>query len=251
MHQSGDDTVQKVKNTGAVTVDQRCGHADEFPADAVKLRHSVTLPAVVIVLMQLITEKAANPSAVLLLEVGTQRKAAVRALDAIRAFRMLHELPQLLQNVFVFRAVKVQGSLWPEYPAIPTDFYPRHLTPVIDRRPKRCAAMRASVVCQMLLLEEKLIRGYHVSCAVAAGLHLNELQTVRADKAAFSAAPQHGRITHIPVSGTLFTENGIYVFIPALVQIKEPIHVGDTLDHHAIGIRQRFCDLPYPLACDV
>ena len=142
-HQSGDDPVQKMKNAGAVTVDQRCGHADEFPADAVKLRHSVTLPAVVIVLMQLITKKAVDPSTVLLLEVGAQREAAVRALDAIRAFRMLHELPQLLQNVLVFRAVKVHGSLRPEHPAIPADFYPRHLTPVIDRRPKRCAAMRA------------------------------------------------------------------------------------------------------------
>ena len=122
LHQSGDDTVQKMKYAGAVTVDQRCGHADEFPANAVKLRHSVALSTVVVVLVQLITKKAADPSTVLLLEVGTQRKAAVRALDAIRAFRMLHELPQLLQNVFVFRAVEVQGSLWPEYPAIPTNF---------------------------------------------------------------------------------------------------------------------------------
>ena len=143
LHQSGDDTVQKMKNAGAVTVDQRCGHADEFPADAVKLRHGVTLPAVVVVLMQLITEKAADPSTVLFLKVGTQRKAAVRALDAIRAFRMLHELPQLLQNVLVFRATEVHSSLCPEHPAIPANFYPRHLTPVIDRCPKRCAAMRA------------------------------------------------------------------------------------------------------------
>jgi len=188
-HQSGDDPVQKMKNAGAVTVDQRCGHADEFPADTIKLRHSVTLPAVVVVLMQLITEKAADPSTVLFLEVGTQRKAAVRALDAIRTLRMLHELPQLIQNVFVFRAVEVHGSLRPEHPAIPADFYPRHLTPVIDRCPKRCAAMRASVVRQMLLLEEKLVRRYHVSCAIATGLHLNESQTVRADKAALSAAP--------------------------------------------------------------
>ena len=142
LHQSGDDPIQKVKNAGAVTVDQRCGHADEFPADAVKLRHGIALAAVIVVLMQLITKKAVDPSAVLLLEVGTQRKAAVRTLDAIRTFRMLHELPQLIQNVFVFRAVEVQGSLWPEYPAIPTNFYPRHLTPVIDRCPKRCAAMR-------------------------------------------------------------------------------------------------------------
>ena len=143
LHQSGDDTVQKVKNTGAVTVDQRCSHADEFPADAVKLRHGVTLPAVVVVLVQLITEKATDPSTVLFLEVGAQRKAAVRTLDAIRTFRMFHELPQLIQNVFVFRAVEVHSSLWPEYPAIPANFYPRHLTPVIDRSPKRCAAMRA------------------------------------------------------------------------------------------------------------
>ena len=143
LHQSGDDTIQKMKNAGAVAVDQRCGHADEFPADAVKLRHSVTLPAVVIVLMQLITKKAADPSTVLFLEVGTQRKAAVRTLDAIRAFRMLHELLQLIQNVLVFRAVKVHSSLWPEYPTIPANFYPRHLTPVVDRSPKRCAAMRA------------------------------------------------------------------------------------------------------------
>lgn len=143
MHQSGDDPIQKVKNAGAVTVDQRCGHADEFPADAVKLRHGIALSTVIVVLVQLITKKAADPSTVLFLEVGTQRKAAVRALDAIRAFRMLHELLQLIQNVLVFRAVKVQGSLWPEYPAIPANFYPRHLTPVIDRRPKRCAAMRA------------------------------------------------------------------------------------------------------------
>ena len=143
LHQSGDDTVQKMKNAGAVTVDQRCSHADELPADAVKLRHSVTLPTVVVVLVQLITEKAADPSTVLLLEVGAQRKAAVRTLDAIRAFRMLHELPQLIQNVFVFRAVEVYGSLRPEHPAISANFYPRHLTPVIDRGPKRCAAMRA------------------------------------------------------------------------------------------------------------
>ena len=143
LHQSGDDTVQKMKDAGAVTVDQCCGHADEFPANAVKLRHSVALPAVVVVLMQLITEKAADPSTILFLEVGTQRKAAVRTLDAIRTFRMLHELLQLIQNMLVFRATEVHSSLWPEHPAIPTKFYPRHLTPVIDRSPKRCAAMRA------------------------------------------------------------------------------------------------------------
>ena len=93
LHQSGDDTVQKVKNAGAVAVDQCCGHADEFPADAVKLRHGITLPAVIVVLVQLITEKTTDPSTVLFLEVGTQRKAAVRTLVAIRTFRMLHELP--------------------------------------------------------------------------------------------------------------------------------------------------------------
>ena len=143
LHQSGGDTVQKVKNAGAVAVDQRCGHADEFPADAVKLRHGIALAAIVVVFVQLITEKAADPSTVLLLEVGTQRKAAVRTLDAIRTFRMLHELLQLIQNVLVFRAVEVHSSLRPEYPAIPANFYPRHLTPVVDRCPKRCAAMRA------------------------------------------------------------------------------------------------------------
>ena len=142
LHQSGDDTVQKMEDAGAVTVDQRCGHADEFPADAVKLRHGIALAAAIVVLVQFITEKAADPSTVLFLEVGAQREAAVRALDAIRTSRMLRELPQLIQNVFVFRAVEVHGSLRPEHPAIPADFYPRHLTPVIDRRPKRCAAMR-------------------------------------------------------------------------------------------------------------
>ena len=143
LHQSVDDTVQKMKNAGAVTVDKRCGHADEFPADAIKLRHGIALSTVIVVLVQLITEKAADPSTVLFLEVGAQREAAVRALDAIRTFRMLHELLQLIQNVLVFRAVEVHGSLRPEHPAMPADFYPRHLTPVIDRSPKRCAAMRA------------------------------------------------------------------------------------------------------------
>ena len=143
LHQSGDDPIQKVKNAGAVTVDKRCGHADEFPADAIKLRHGIALSTVIVVLVQLITEEAADPSTVLFLEVGAQREAAVRALDAIRTFRMLHELLQLIQNVFIFCATEVHSSLWPEYPTIPANFYPRHLTPVIDRCPKRCAAMRA------------------------------------------------------------------------------------------------------------
>ncbi len=110
LHQSGDDPIQKVKNAGAVTVDKRCGHADEFPADAIKLRHGIALSTVIVVLVQLITEKAADPSTVLFLEVGAQREAAVRALDAIRTFRMLRELPQLIQNVFVFVRLRCMAA---------------------------------------------------------------------------------------------------------------------------------------------
>lgn len=106
-----------MKNAGGIAVDKRCRHSDKTPGRAVQLCHGIALPAIVVVLVQLIAEEAVDAPAQLFLDVGTQGKPPVRSADRVECIRILGDLSELIENTLVFgtmqmclRAVAVSSS---------------------------------------------------------------------------------------------------------------------------------------------
>ena len=59
------------------------------------------LPAIVVVLVQLIAEEAVDAPAQLFLDVGTQGKPPVRSADRVECIRILGDLSELIENTLV------------------------------------------------------------------------------------------------------------------------------------------------------
>lgn len=78
-HQLRRRTVKQMKNAGAVAVDECSGHADDLFCRAEQLCHRVALPAVVVVLVQLIHDETVKPAAISLLDVRAERIPPARA----------------------------------------------------------------------------------------------------------------------------------------------------------------------------
>lgn len=59
------------------------------------------------------------------------------------------------------------------------------------------------------------------------------------------------RITHIAIPRLLLGKNSKYTFVALLVHRIQTVEILNRAHHHAVGIRERFSNLPHPLLCDM
>ena len=127
--------VEQVKNAGGIAVDKRCRHSDKTPGRAVQLCHGIALPAIVVVLVQLIAEEAVDAPAQLFLDVGTQGKPPVRSADRVECIRILGDLSELIENTLVFGTMQMCLRAVAVDPSVFSDLHPVDPLVRIDRRP--------------------------------------------------------------------------------------------------------------------
>ena len=134
-HQLRRCAVKQMKDTGAVAIDERSRHADDLFRRAEQLRHRVALAAVVVVLVQLIAEEAADAPVQLFLDVGTQGKPPVRSADRVECTRILGDLSELIENTLVFGTTQMCLRAVAVDPSVFSNLHPVDPLVRIDRRP--------------------------------------------------------------------------------------------------------------------
>ena len=70
LHQAGQDAVEQIEDARGIAVDERRGHADDLAGRLIDLTHGLALSAVIVVLVQLIHDRAVNASAHFLFDIG-------------------------------------------------------------------------------------------------------------------------------------------------------------------------------------
>ena len=103
----------------------------------------------------------------------------------------------------------------------------------------------------VLLLKKELVGRHRIAAAVLADLHFDYTVTVWAEKRASASIPTHGGVTHIAIPRLLLGKNSKYTFVALLIHCIQTVEILNRAHHHAVGIRERFSNLPHPLLCDM
>lgn len=111
--------------------------------------------------------------------------------------------------------------------------------------------MGAGVIFLVLLLKKELVGRHRIAAAVLADLHFDHTVTVWAEKRASASIPTHGGVTHIAVPRLLLGKNSEYAFVALLIHCIQAVEIPNRAHHHAVGIWERFSNLPHPLLCDM
>ena len=111
--------------------------------------------------------------------------------------------------------------------------------------------MGAGVIFLVLLLKKELVGRHRIAAAVLADLHFDHTVAVWAEKRASASIPTHGGVTHIAIPRLLLGKNSKYTFVALLVHRIQTVEILNRAHHHAVGIRERFSNLPHPLLCDM
>ena len=156
-HEVRTDPVEQAEDAGGVAVDESGGHPDDPIRHREDLRHGVALAAVVVVLVEFVHNAAVKFPFVPALDIRTHWIAPAGPNGGGVPVRVFSNRPNLLQRWRVLCFCKVFCRFVAMDPAITTDLYPRAFSPRVDRRPKRCTAVRAFMVFAVFRAKEELI----------------------------------------------------------------------------------------------
>ena len=228
-HQLRRCAVEQMKNTGAVAVDERSGHADDLFCRAEQLRHRVALAAVVVVLVQLIHDETVEPAAISLLDVRAERIPPARAARREVPVRVFAKRLQSVQRGGVFRLLHGMDCQLPMHPAVFRNFDPRRRHAWIHRCPQRFTAIHTLMIAPVFHAERLRFCGHPVVCIVAAW-QFYDGTTAGAAERAFSRVKKHSWAAHIAVSGFFLTDDGVDAFVALLVLCVQAVQLCDAAD---------------------
>ena len=249
-HQLRRRAVEQMKNAGAVAIDERGRHADDFFRRAEQFCHRVALTAVVVVLVQLIHDETVKSAAVPLLDVRAEREPAACAARREVSVRVLLKRLQGVQCCGVLRLLHGMDCQLPMHPAVFRDLDPRCGHAWIHRCPQQLAAIHTLMIAPVLRTERFRFCGRPTVCVVAAG-QLYDFPAARAAERAFPRVKEHSWAAHITVSGFFLADDSVDAFVALPVLRVQAVQLRNAADDDACSLRQRFAKFAHPLLRDV